>query len=65
MFPVFVLCRTWMAPVSQGPLGEMVRDLGQFLLSKHEIRTMFLGGRECVSRRLNAVGLYTNRMRIC
>lgn len=48
MFPLFRLCCTWMAPASQGPLGEMVRALGQFLLSEHSISTMFLRGREFV-----------------
>lgn len=32
-FPLLRLSLTWMAPASQGLLGEMVRDLGQFLLS--------------------------------
>lgn len=31
--PLLRLCLTWMALASQGPLGEVVRDLGQFLLS--------------------------------
>ena len=60
MLPLISLCRTWMAPVCQGPSEEMVRGLGQFLLSKHKIRTMFLWGHESMICLLNEVGLYTN-----
>lgn len=56
---------TWMVPANQGPLGEMVRDLDQFLLSKHEIRIMFSWGHEFVICLLNAVALHTNRMGTC
>lgn len=63
--PLIQTVYTWMAPASKGPLGEIVRDFDQFLLSKHEIRTMLSRGHGLVICLLNAVGLHTNRMRIC
>lgn len=46
MLPSIRLCCTWMTPFGHGPLEEMVRGFGQFLLSKHKIRTMLLWGHE-------------------